>query len=235
MNTAATMASDAELVKKALAGVEMLQKQLGDVNSDGKPFKAKSHDKVLRLTVYESEVPGAPMKRWKGVIELPLPLEVVLKCIKDNSLRAVWDSSIHEMASTPLGDNVEILHTVTKAVFAVSSREFLDASATVRLPNGCVAHGGEGVSSDARYPDTPGAVRGHNGPGGGWYLEPIARPADAAGDAAAATEWCRVHYVIFSDLRGWLPTAIVNSAMVGAYGKFFGDMSEYLKHHKVSA
>jgi hypothetical protein len=82
-------------------------------------------------------------------------------------------------------------------------------------------------------PPDRGAVRGLNSDGFGWYLQCV-EGADAAVGTSGAEPHnpagaTRVHYVIHSDLRGWLPHAAVNAAMVSTFVNFAAGLRAYLR------
>lgn len=68
--------------------------------------------------------------------------------------------------------SLNILHCVTKAVYAVSARDFVDVGATVWLANGSMISAGATVDHELPgrlYPARSGVVRGFDHPGCGAY------------------------------------------------------------------
>jgi len=98
--------------------------------------------------------------------------------------------------------------------------------------------GCHGLSEHPNFQASPAFVRGFNHAGSGWILEPLAGPSQPEESpqtlppgqrhprhgGASEMQWTRVSYVVQSELRGWLPPAVVNSSMVGMYSTFFSDL-----------
>jgi hypothetical protein len=71
-----------------------------------------------------------------------------------------------------------------------------------------------------------GAVIGLNGDGFGWYLERVDVPG-----AAGPVVHTRTFYVVHSDVRGWLPYAAVNAAVINTFTNAYRALGEYLRTH----
>lgn len=156
--------------------------------------------------------------------------------------------------------NYLILHSATKPVGPISGRDFTDciylgpisalppdvaqcAPATLGSSAAgsakCLVNGGAGLAQGhAAFPETSAFVRGFNFSGSGWVLEPIAGPTDTSSSAPAvptnANGWTRIYYVVQSDLKGWLPTAVVNSSMVNMFQTFFANFLHHMSHQAFS-
>jgi hypothetical protein len=138
-----------------------------------------------------------------------------------------------------------IFRSATKAVGPISGRDFVDCvylgplgalpeSVRSAAPAGLeqvIINGGSGLpNGHASFTETSAFVRGFNHPGCGWVLQPLSGPSDASSTAAVPSNsdgWTRVYYVVQSELKGWLPTAVVNSSMVGMFTTFF---TNFLAH-----
>lgn len=191
----------------------------------------------LKLTVFDADVPRSTNRRFKGVIMLPWDPETVFGAMADNSARMNWDRNIKLLEQTQIQSDpfpVFILHCVTKPVLSISSRDFVDCVVQMRfseptlpagpdnfsLPAGSIVSAGTGIERDPRFPETPGIVRGFNTPSG-WVFEPVPQA-----DGSVHT---RVHYHIHSDLKGWLPAALVNSSIAGSLVNFFNDLTASMR------
>lgn len=187
--------------------------------AEGAPWVLSTRREDLHLTVYHAAVPGSPTYRFKAVCLMPFHPAVTAQFLSDGVGRLRWDPAVSRLDCIPVADTprgrVHLLHSQTKAVGPISSRDFVDVVAVVRTPSGGYANGGGSVT-DPRLPEQRGVVRGWNSGGGGWTFEPV----EEAGGADAGPR-CRVTYVIHSDLKGWLPALIINSAITGNYVTFF--------------
>jgi hypothetical protein len=67
-----------------------------------------------------------------------------------------------------------------------------------------------------QYPLPPGLVRGINGPGGYTFVE------------RKGSQACEVCWVVNSDVRGWIPRSLVESAMVSVLLRFHDELSAQL-------
>jgi hypothetical protein len=217
------------LVRQAEEGVKvMLRNARADLNSDDKPWRKrveKDMGEGLTLTVYDSDVPGSPLLRFKGVLEAPFPPDVVVQLVNDHKARLAWDGNIAQLDTVVLRQHDPfcfVLHSATKSVGPVSARDFVDITAIVALEGGSYASGGCGYVDEKRYPARSGFVRGSNSPGGGWYFESV-------GEGSGTR--CRISYVIHSDLKGWMPSVIINNAITGSYVSFYGDMLKYIREN----
>jgi len=204
-------------VAAAHAGIDRLivNAASGATNTaEGSPWVLSTRRDDLHLTVYHATVPGSQFYRFKAVCRMPFHPAVTAQFLSDGAGRLRWDPNVSRLDTLPVADTprgrVHLLHSQTKAVGPIASRDFVDVVAVVRTPSGGYANGGGSVT-DARLPEQRGVVRGWNSGGGGWTFEPV--EADAG--------LCTVTYVIHSDLKGWLPSLIINNAIVGNYVTFF--------------
>jgi hypothetical protein len=91
-----------------------------------------------------------------------------------------------------------------------------------------------GAADDALVPAEKGFVRGYNTPGlTGWVLEPLGATGDA-GDATAKAIGCRMHYIVHSDIRGWIPKAVVNAAMSSNFVTFYETLDAFLQQQRAA-
>ena len=210
------MADASALRPQVVAGHTRLVAEGSDAptNSDDKPWHEKAHYPELHVRVFQSDAaPGQP-KRFKAVCDAPFAAEDVIQLIRDYGSRAVpWAPNIAESSIAPLGDPIDGLqlclqYCVTRAMFGVSSRDFLTVMAEVPLASGGWVRGGVGIEAHASHPPRDGVVRGLNYTSG-WIVTPVA-PGHS-----------RVVYIAHSDPRGWLPHWVVATAMGGTFKTFF--------------
>jgi hypothetical protein len=198
---------------------------------EGAPWTSTlTHANPLLTVFYAPGPPGSSYNRFKGVCSLPFPPSLVWDCLHDNARRHAWDRNIHRVASTPLAAGPAItpsspplraciVHSQTRNVGIIAGRDFTDLPVFLSFadapaapagpdayaaPQGTLVSGGAGIE-DAQFPPQPGFVRGWNSPGSGWVLEPVAQPSGAV--------HTKVHYLIHTDLKGWIPSALVNASL----------------------
>jgi hypothetical protein len=139
-----------------------------------------------------------------------------------------------------------IQYSLTKAVGPISARDFVDAVLEAPVssfpPDAAAAAAAAGVARgsyisaahgvpigsaiDRNWPNASGIVRGVND-ACAWVFEPLAA-ADANvrefGPLVAPNGATRITYLIQSDIRGWVPTMVVNSSIYGLYKEFAIDL-----------
>ena len=236
---------DAALVASAHAATltELLGSCGATTSFSNTPWRRVLSDAALGLTVFDAEVPGDPMRSFKGVCELPFPPRECYGVLDDHAARVQWDTNLAALEAVALCEapvRASLLHSVTKAVGPIAARDFIDVCVLLELtgeeapagpegfraPKGTVVSGGVGVESDARFPEGAGsgsgAVRGVNG-SSGWVFEPL------LGEDGVTVRGTRIHYVILTHLRGWLPALVVNSGVAGSYKTFFRDLGKRLE------
>jgi hypothetical protein len=213
---------DAAHVEAAKSGVAALLANVrAEANAEGLPWTPCLDNPALRLRVFYSSVPGSSILRFRATCDIAgHSPQFVQATISDNAARLGWDSNIAALDTTVLrGEGaaagappaergmvrVVLLRSATRPVGPISAREFLDVTGICNdefpgVPKGSVVSGGAGVVDAARYPEAAGFVRGWNSPGCGWLFE-------------KTDEGTRVHYVIHSDLKGWMLAMIVNNAL----------------------
>ena len=182
----------------------------------------------LSLVISRTPVAGSPLARFRAVGELPFPPDAVLRTLCDCPRRLQWDGSVHhlDVIELPHGEaavsrdsssqltlpkeylaptRCYLLHSQTRPVGPISARDFVDACAVDAIGDGAYVNGGASVP-DARFPERSGVVRGWNSPGGGWIVEPL--QIDNRGLHT------RLSYVVHSDIKGWIPSAVINHALI---------------------
>lgn len=223
---------EAALIASAEAGVAVLLRNASPapLTSDGTPWApASTHAATPHhgaLTIHKAAVPGSSLARFRAVCTLPHAPAAVARFVGACGPRLAWDRNVAGLDTVVLAAEggppqraaVVLLRSSTKPVGPVSAREFVDVVRTAAVGRGVYVNGGAGVADvdDPRFPPRPGFLRGYNSPGSGWVFEPAA----GAGGRAAT----RVSYLIHSDLRGWLPSLVVNAALTGAFEAFFADL-----------
>lgn len=226
----------------ALRGVAALLASLGEAHASGAPWAAHSSVPRLRLTVHSALVPGVAARAFRGTCLLPYPVAVVYALLGDLRARERWDRNIVRLDTRAVAGGATVFYSVTKPVGPISGRDFVDATwrgelsalpAEVRtgagaaaLAAGALVNGGAGMEAGhADFPASAAMVRGLNH-ASGWVLEPCAPDAGTSGQAGSA--WTRISYLVQPELKGWMPTSLVNATLAGMFTAFFGDLIEYV-------
>lgn len=219
----------ASLLSKAYGAVDLLLANTRDaeVNADGNKWRLEFERKDLRLSVFNSEAKGSPIRRFKAVCFLPdISPDELMSFICDVQHRLTWDRNIHTLTMLQLSDDargkVAVLRSATKQVGPISGRDFIDATIVTKRPDGSVINCGSGLDTAECYglfPPTSAFVRGFNQAGTGWHVEPHESGS-------------RVNYVIQPDLKGWFTAFIINQVIGGSYSSFFEDLQRALAQRK---
>lgn len=191
--------TDAELESLAQRGLEAIKACCLDdplATTDGLRWRESSHNSALRMRVYLGDVPGR-IARHKAVIYVPYAPRQFLDALLNDTRRLEWDASIAHLANLDVGSSgrLWIQYGITKAVFGVSARDFVNAVSSESLSDGGIVHGGTGIESHEAFPEQPGVVRALNLVGVGWHLLPVPPPADAPTELRESP-WTRVSYVV---------------------------------------
>jgi len=151
------------------------------------------------------------------------PPRKVLDVLDDSQGRLQWDRNIKSLETVVLQEapfRACLLCSCTKNVGIISGRDFIDVPVYLEYkdapsppagpdafvaPVGSLVNGGHGIPSHPLFPEKSGVVRGWNSPGSGWLFEPVV--------VEGGEVHTRVHYLIHVDLKGWIPTALVNSSL----------------------
>jgi hypothetical protein len=227
---------DALIEKSEQAARTILLGNCGSAHSaEGNAWKQtlehREEGASFSLVVYWAAGPnGCSNNRFKGVCEMAHAPSTVWACLHDNEKRHLWDRNISRVtalcvrAGAPVTEGGAperacIVHSQTRNVGIIAGRDFVDLPVFLSFedgpsaptgpdgfvaPKGTLVSGGAGIE-DARYPPAAGFVRGWNSPGSGWVLEPVPQPGGAV--------HTRVHYLIHTDLKGWIPTMLINSSL----------------------
>lgn len=212
----------AQLKTLARMGLDKMKANVGSLGSEGHPWIETSFNKALNMHMYQCDVGGGMHRRHKAVIDVPYAPRYFLDALLNDARRLVWDGSVATLTSQPIGtpeDCLWLQHGVTKGVYGVSPRDFVNAVSFENLEGGGIVHGGMGIEEHPLFPQRRGVQRALNLCGVGWHLLPIPPPEGRA--AAADSSWTRVSYIIHTDLRGWLPQFVINAAMGSTYAGFF--------------
>lgn len=220
----------ASILAKAYASVDLLLRNTseGDVNGDGNKWRLEIDRQDLRLTVFNSEAKGSPIRRFKAVCLLPdISPDELMSFICDSHHRLTWDRNIRNLTLLQLANNeqgkVSVLRSATKQVGPISGRDFVDATIILKRPDGSIVNCGSGLEAAeccGLFPPTGDFVRGFNQAGTGWHVEPL----ESGGS--------RVNYVIQTDLKGWFTAFVINQAIGGSYISFFEDLQKALAQRK---
>jgi len=112
-----------------------------------------------------------------------------------------------------------VTQTITKPVGPISAREFIDLRAWREEENGIIVFGGSQIEHPKYPTDTPsnGCVRGVNGPSG-YIITPLKE------------NQARVIYIITTDIKGWIPKAIVDTAIISSIEQGMVSIEKQMKN-----
>jgi len=220
------------LCKRAYDGVESFLKDIPmDKNRDGNPWIVEYEKKELDLTVYYSQPKNSSIRRFKAVclIHDTTP-QALMDFMCDSNHRLTWDRGLQNLTYLNIhegGDlgRVVILRSATKPVGPISGRDFMDAVVIRTLADGSIIQCGTGVDSNDNcglYPVSKDFIRGLNQICGSHI------------QSEPTVNGVKVSYIIETDLKGWFPSFVINSAIGGSYSAYFEDIRRALKEKNSS-
>lgn len=201
--------SDLKRVCKAMLAVNAA----GSATSEGVAWASESSKDGI--VVDSAAVPGLSARRFRAVTRLPCSAKFFRDSCIAMDERLKWDTAVAdftELLGTDKCDvNTTVWHMSVNGAFGVSGRDFVDMATIESDSDGTVWSYGQSVLAG----DVPSGacVRGVNYPGSGWRVKPIKSESGAL--------QCECSYVVLSDLKGWLPSAVVRMAMSGQFADFF--------------
>ena len=168
-------------------------------------------DDKLRISKRKELEKGRP-KVYKAILDLPEHTPAVVRDQFYLEKRKNWDTNQYvdhtgvlweiRAESDPAGLIVVSRNAVKSAAGGlISARDFVDAASCRRLEDGSILQGGCSIDFEECPPEKQ-FVRGNLYPSGF-----IAKPA---GNGTSLI------YVVQSDIKGWIPKSVVESAMVSA-------------------
>tara|TARA_Y100000780_G_C13625017_1_gene394140 strand:- start:227 stop:916 length:690 start_codon:yes stop_codon:yes gene_type:complete len=185
----------------------------GSTTSEGVAWTSESSNDGL--IVESAAVPGLSARRFRAVTRLPCSASFFRDSCIAMDERLKWDTAVANytelLGPGKCGANTTVWHLAVNGAFGVAGRDFVDFGVVEADSDGTVWSYGQSVQAeDVQSGD---CVRGVNYPGSGWRVRPIKSGSDSFE--------CECSYVVLSDLKGWLPSAIVRMAMSGQFADFF--------------
>jgi hypothetical protein len=172
------------------------------------------------------------------------------------------DSNSSSASSTGIKTNIALTVLRIKPILIISGREFQHLALRRDYPDGSVAASAicaDPLCVPFREPRA-GYVTGELLKGSGWVLQPVALqpseipeawlsllPSSGSGSGSAAAEerlgglprtpeglvlCTRMHYLIHTDLKGWIPNRVINSAAVKTFQDHFKNICSYYLRNK---
>ena len=251
----ATSSENEELRRALDDDAEILLKCCGAerVNHFGHAWASSYVKEELELEVLYSKEEGSSLYRFMGVCRFKNMQAVdLMQFLYDLKRRLTWDANCcnlnsHFICEWPVegaersaivvpSDQCMMFRCETRAVGPVSARDFVDINYlrhnldSAGQVESVISVGGHTPAltkimndkySDV-FPESSACVRGVTSGGCGWYC---VQEKDSSG---AFTGDVIMHYVIHSDLKGWMPSAILNATVGGTYVDFFKAVKESL-------
>lgn len=174
-----------------------------------------------------SVIPGSSARAFRSYVDVRCPRRSdcasrLMNLITDYSARPQWDSGIESGAVTQqyLGGE-EVVEVATKGS-TISSRWWRDVRRRSSIGgggDGClrnVSCAAPELGGDGGGKAPSGKVKGVNHAGGGSAILRCPKTSPTHGNVGETDCW-RVVMVGHSDIGGWVPTSVVNSASSGGY------------------
>lgn len=187
-------------------------------NGSWQQSKRSGESTVFRL---KEPTKKAEPTRWMISRPFEFPADRVFALLRSSSARTEWDDGTvsHNVIET-LDEDVDIVHTVSAAVFKglVSSREFITLRCReVDSKTGVVVEAGMSVNYELPPEIKTTGVRATVYPGCGAVIEPT-------GDDS-----CLLHYVVKSSLGGRIPSWVIDKVFASELVRFFETFDKCLR------
>ncbi|KAL5474432.1 hypothetical protein EMCRGX_G026377 [Ephydatia muelleri] len=163
---------------------------------------------------------GEGRKIWKGSIEVELSISKLWQLLyveadrtPEWNNRCLLNETLHHV-----DDETDIVYTVSAGVGPVSSRDFVSVRLAFEDENGTKYSAGCAVTSSLK-PEQSGKTRAENH-AGGYVFIPIS-------DSRTRLIW-----VLNSDLKGWLPQAVVDQALSSTVIETLLGLRSFLRDHQ---
>lgn len=174
------------------------------------------------VTLCSNAIPGSALRSYTAQGAFPLPMETLIPMLWQGAKRIGWDASYDSVTDVAVfsggasTEELRLVRLVVKPVLIVSSRDFSMLQMLTRVSDTCVSSIGLSVA-DARIPPSDECVRGEVLPGSSWVLSEGRTPEGAI--------FSTLTYTIATDVKGWVPTLAVNSAVGGTLAKYFSQLA----------
>ncbi|KAH3766057.1 phosphatidylcholine transfer protein [Pelomyxa schiedti] len=169
-------------------------------DTDGGGWIKKYEDSAARVTVWVKQTSQSAVKMGRIAVWLPENPEVVYDVLHDPEYRTVWDKYMVEGYDIRRigGVNDDVGYYRMKFGFGLSDRDFVNQRSWRVLPNEWIIMNHSVTLPD--YPKRSGCERGWS------YLTGYMVTPCAPGGS-------NLLYLTQADLRGWIPTWIINQAI----------------------
>lgn len=194
---------------------------LADTGAAGDGDWRAESDPMEGVKSWSIAVPGQSLRKFKasGVIEGMKPEELA-HLLWDRDQRLTWDTSyagidLIERFSVADAETAEagLYRLAIHRVLTVSARDFVSLQLKKTMEDGSVVSVAFSVK-DERVPEVSGFVRGEVLPGSAWRCVPVK-------DAEGKVTGTELFYVILTDIKGWVPTAMVNASITATFSTYY--------------
>jgi len=184
----------------------------------------KSYGKNKDVTVQRKSTWGTSclLIRGQGAIHAPLPC--VIRCLMDFSVRLKWDPNMIEAEIKehlgPGPSDIVMYSRFVTGVPGIADRDFIQLRTVQRLEDdqGPLIFVGFKSFESPDFPSRKGVVRAHTFKTG-WVCRPTVNPETGA----AETVVCMFGQ---SDMKGWIPSSVINSGLGAAVTKWFKSVNK---------
>eukprot|EP00927_Polykrikos_kofoidii_P056393 TRINITY_DN50516_c0_g1_i1.p1 TRINITY_DN50516_c0_g1~~TRINITY_DN50516_c0_g1_i1.p1 ORF type:complete len:530 (-),score=81.25 TRINITY_DN50516_c0_g1_i1:44-1633(-) len=202
-----------------------------DVNHFGEPWEAKLSKADVQ--VWSSAEPGEKRRVWKSFVQCYAPrVEDVVQAWSDWPSRLAWDTTFAQGSTLMSYDGGETLASfVSAAQMGVSSREYLEVAKTFRNDNGVFVMSVSATEDLIQQGDKPSSKKGSS------FVKATTKLGSGALMRAAATSeglkngkiLVDVFLIAHTDLNGWIPQNVINTAMPKALADTAMNLRGYLE------
>jgi hypothetical protein len=224
-------------LRECVASLETDRKAVaGDVAGDGSEWRVES-DAAPGVSSVSRPMEGTNLRKYRAIGTIAATPKEVRDLLWIGPERMAWDITYESIddrvifTGAAANEDPRLGRLALRPVLILSPRDFV-------MLKMCVDHGAQGahhsysavalsIVDDARVPEVEGYVRADVCPGSGWHAEPAVQDDGSV--------HCKLTYVIMTDIKGWVPQALVNTAVNSTFSKYYTCLAARVEELKAKA
>lgn len=180
---------------------------------------------------------GTSLRKFLASGIVPIEPQQLAKLLWNTKDRLSWDISydgideiVTNYSNQLTNDHAMLVRLKIKSVLIVSARDFCNVQLKRQLDSTGTTMCSVSFSiTDTRCPVHNDYVRGEVLPGSAWYIEPV--PVASSSSSSLSLIHSRLTYVIFTDIKGWVPVFAINNAVAQTFTNYYTELDKWAKSH----
>ena len=179
------------------------------------------------VTMQSIAVEGMSLRKFKAVGIIPASPSEVSRLLWEPEDRMTWDKSylgitnLNRVIGGEATDDIVLQRLLIKGILVISQRDFICCHMRRTLSNGEAITVSYAVSEKENvFPIDSNFTRGEVCEGTGWRVRPI---------KIGEKEHTELTYVIMTDLKGWVPSFVINGAMGQTFQAYYQGLKNKLQ------